>query len=665
MSTPRFDDIDARFLAGMDSSSDPSTIGQESYARGMNVVNRGGVLQCRPGYRCKQALPTGNSQGAAVFRPLQGYEVLLYGVEGVLYASQYPFAESSVVPNVSFAPQARQLFFQQAQQNIRYNDDASLTLIPSRNVMVIQDGGLTAPAVYDGTTAEHQRGGGTIPLGGAMAWSGDRLWVSQGTKLFAGDIANPLSFREPLYFATVLSFSLPGEITALAEVPNSNLAQLLVFTESTTTLIQSGIRNREDWNATPNFQRILFPSVGCVSARSITAHLGLLWWYSTFGLTSLDAASLTQQTSILPYRDDALADSKGRLSQDLGGVAMAFFESYLLVSTPYCDKFNRHTWVLDNAPIQRLNGAAGAAWNSFWTGTRPVQWIYGSFAGREQIFFLSRDFDGQNRLWEAFTSDRLDDGCPITWYVETRAINGGSLLLNKQFRYADVFLSELDGEIDIGVFWAGASRGKYKRILSKRIKASKGSIRSDQRIAADSKIFAMKKQMRTIRTQDAKQLAVEESLSSTGVESENAEFIDDAFQLLIVGSGPGAVSGIRYYLEPAPGTAGSNSPNKELSGAVEQDETEENFVRFDGAAAEAHTFADALAELTTELLVFISNRTVTVTQSGVTSIMAGYGESVISQADADKIATAVATKKAVNELQVNLPKIVSLGLALA
>ena len=33
-------------------------------------------------------------------------------------------------------------------------------------------------------------------------------------------------------------------------------------------------------------------------------------------------------------------------------------------------------------------------------------------------------YDGNNRLWEAFSADRLDDGCPITWYLETRAVNG-------------------------------------------------------------------------------------------------------------------------------------------------------------------------------------------------------------------------------------------------
>lgn len=645
--------------------SEPGTLTEDSYARSMNMVNRGGILQCRPGYRCKLATASGNFQGAGVFRPKQGYPVILYVVEGVLYASISPFVESSTISGVSFASQARQVFFQQAEQSLQYNDDGSLTLISPRNVMVIQDGGLTAPAVYDGTTAEHQRGSGAIPLGGPMAWSGDRLWVARGTNLFASDIANPLSFREPDYFATVQAFVLPGEITALAEVPNSDIAQLLVFTDSTTSLIQSGIRNRAVWNSTANFQRVLFPTVGCVSNRSVTAHLGLLWWYSAFGLTSLDAASLTRQTSILPYRDNEMNDSKTRLSQDLTGISMAFFENYLLVSVPYADRYNRHTWVLDQAPLQTSGGAAGAAWNSVWTGTRPVQWLYGNFAGSEQVFYFSKDFDGTNRLWEAFSPDRLDDGCPITWYVEGRGIDGGTPLMQKIFRYVDVFLQELSGDIDVAVFWAGASRGRYKKILEKRIRASRGTIRSGVAIRYDTLLFALKKQMRILRTQDARELASKETKSSTGVESPDAEFLDESFQVLIVGSGPAAVQGIRYFLEPAPGQSGSNSPEKELSGGVEVDEDEENFVRFDGAASESHTFQEALNSLSEDIPVFVSNRTATITQSGLTSVMNGYAESVVSQADADKIALCVATKKAVNELQRNLPKLVSVGLELA
>ncbi|NOS67893.1 MAG: hypothetical protein HOO67_06070 [Candidatus Peribacteraceae bacterium] len=663
MSTPRLEDFDLSFLSGMDSLSEPGQLEAGFYSRSMNTVNRGGTVQCRPGHRCKMVLPQGNLQGGIVFRPKKGPEVLLVAVDGIVYSSVFPFSSFEALSDIEFAPHVRQLFFVQAEQSIVQNADGSLTLVAPKNIVVIQDGGLTPAAVYDGTRAVHQRGEGTIPAGGPMAWSGDRLWVARDANLFASDIANPVSFTEPLYIATISAFVLPGVITALAEIPSAETASLLVFTDEATTLIQSGIRNRAAWPTVENFQRVILPKVGCVSERSITSHLGLLYWYSAFGLTSLDSALLTKQTSVLPYSDNEMADSKARLSADLAGVALGYFENYLMVSVPFEDRYNRHTWVLDQAPLQRATGRTQPAWNSFWTGTRPVQWLFGTFHGENRIFHLSHDFDGNNRLWESFSPDRLDDGCPITWYLETRAVDGNVPLRGKKFRYADIFLQELSGNVDIGVFWAGGFRGKFKRILSKSIRATRGSIRSGETITAETLLFALKKQQRTIRTQDAMQLAMCETQQSTGVESDDAEFLDESFQLLIVGSGPGAVQGIRYYMEPPPGIQGSNGPNKETSAAVEEDETEENFVRFDGAAAESHEFSDALLALSDDIPVYTANTSVTFVQDGFTAVGTGSGESVISQADADKIAACVATKKAVAELQRVLPRIVSLGLS--
>jgi len=113
------------------------------------------------------------------------------------------------------------------------------------------------------------------------------------------------------------------------------------------------------------------------------------------------------------------------------------------------------------------------------------------------------DFDGQNRLWEAFSPDRLDDGCPITWYVETRAYSFNVPLEDKTMRYADIYLSELAGLDDFAVFWAGPYRGRYKRIMTKRIESPRGSIRVGHPITSDQKMFAFKKQTRPLRTQDA------------------------------------------------------------------------------------------------------------------------------------------------------------------
>ena len=653
--TPRVEDGELTFLGGMDSMTDSNQLTPGFYARSMNTVNRGGVVQCRPGYRCKFVMPPGNLQGGFVFRPKVGIESILFAVDGNVYLSEYPYRSFRQLA-IQFSATARQLFFVQAEQATTRNDDGSIRLVPPINLVIIQDGGLTAPAVFDGFNAVHDE---NIKLGGPMAWSGDRLWVAQGAKLFASDIYDPRHFLEPQYFATVEAFTLPGEITALAEpTANAELASLLVFTDSTTTLIQSGIRNRSTWASTPNFQRLQFPDLGCVSSKSPVFFHGLLWWFSNDGLTNINAAMLTRQSSLMDDQDSEMIDSKSRLGDDLAGVACGTFEHYLMVSVPYCDKFNLHTWVLDGATLMKKH-ATPFTWNSVWTGTRPTDWFSGLFAGVNRIFFASADFDGQNRLWEAFSPDRLDDGCPITWYVETRSYSADSPLKDKKMLYADIYLSELAGTVDVGVFWAGPHRGRYKRILTKRIEAPRGSFRIGHTVSSANKIFAFKKQVRAMRTQDGRLLASSEDLSSCDIENVKLDFLDESFQLLIVGSGPGAVRGIRIYEEPAPGTPGSVSPNKELSGRCEEDEgPEQNFVRFDGAAS------DTIEALNSNIPLFTSNRTVSLSDQGLTEVGTGYGESVISQDDADKIANTTARRKAARKLEEALPILISTGLGL-
>lgn len=646
-------DGDVGFLPGQNSNADPAQLAPGAYARSMNTVNRGGIVQCRPGYRCKFAAPMGNLQGGSFFFPKQGTPVIVFGVEGLVYVSEYPFVEYRQVADVQFSPHARQLFFKQVEQSIEINDDGSLSFVSPRNLLVIQDGGFSPAAVFDGSRAERQLGPTAIPIGGPMEWIGDRLWVARGPNVYASDLANPLGFTEPQYITTVEAFIFPGEVTALSRTPSLEFPQLMVFTNTTTSLLQASIRDRAQWILTRDFQKMLFPNIGCTSQRSVVAHYGILWWWSAYGLTSFDSAMLSRQSSALPYRDSEMQDSKSRLSDDVAGIASVAVENYLLVSVPYANLYNTHTWVMDNGAYQTLNQMAPPAWNSVWTGTRPVEWLAAQVNETNMVFYFSKDFDGMNRLWEAFIPDRLDDGCPITWYVETRGYYLRDSLGRKQFRYADIFLGELLGTFDIAVFWGGTIRGKYKRILTERIEATRGILRSDDIIKATDLLFALKKQSRRIRTQDAKEIITAEIQSSCDVESDFQEFIDESFQLLIVGSGPGAVRGLKQLIDPESG--------EKLGGACEEDETGTRAVRYDGAAAESAVFDDAVKELSQDDVVFRSNRTVTLTSGELTEVGIGTAESVISQQDADKIAQCIATRKAARAMESVMPDIVSVG----
>lgn len=647
---PSFRNLDGEigFPFGQNSALDPARLPQGFNCRGYNVVHRGNIAQTRPGYRCLQSLPDGNFQGAQFFRPKLGNPVLLFAVEGLVYISSAPFTTFRQVPGIAFLSYSRQVFFQNVEQSVQANPDGSLTLIDARNLLVIQDG-FTAPAVFDGATAEHQFGPGSIPVGTVMAFVSDRLWVARGSKLFASDLANPTSFVEPLYVTSAPFFQLPGPITAITRTVGMPIENLLVFTSRTTSLFQSSIRDRSQWITTPNFQRIVFPNIGCVANLSVVAMNGLLWWFAEFGLTNFDAASQAFVTSTLPYVDMPMTDSKSRLSEDVGGICGIAVENYLLQSVPWSDVFNRHTWVKDNS-------LENPSW-SIWTGTRPMVWLSEEINGFTQVFHISKDRCGCNILWLSFLPDRLDDRCEITSVLETRAYAGTDPLTGKQIRFADIYLSELFGTVDIAVFWGGAKRGQYKRVLTKRIEAERCRMRYNDRYCYNDVLFDLKKQSRKIRTQDAREIYELEKQTSCGVEREvdGAEFIDEAFQLLIVWSGPGAVDAVKFFSDPEGGD--------KLSGYCEEDETDVRAVRMDGAAEHDESYAVAIARLgaTCEELPFRSARTATITVGDDTAHGIGIAESVISQQDADKVAQCIAEADAGKQLQAVLPSVVSQG----
>ncbi len=171
----------------------------------------------------------------------------------------------------------------------------------------------------------------------------------------------------------------------------------------------------------------------------------------------------------------------------------------------------------------------------------------------------------------------------------------------------------------------------------------------------NSKIFAFKKQSRVVRTQDAKDKSVMETESSCSVESPWEEFFDESFQLLVAGSGPCAVDMVKVVFEP------SVSRDNLLRTDECEDETEENVVRSDGAAAESDTEAAAWQELSEDVLEFTSLRSTSLTSRGFSEVGVGEGRSIISQEDADKVALRVAVRKAAAKLEADLPRIVSLG----
>lgn len=328
------------------------------------------------------------------------------------------------------------------------------------------------------------------------------------------------------------------------------------------------------------------------------------------------------------------------MAGDLSRMASVSYENLILISAPYADKRNKHTWVHD-AGANDLNSETAIAtptpvWASVWTGVNPVEWASMAQDKEPRIFCASMDDDGNNRVYEAFTGATRDNGCDFPWGFESRAYTGGTPLV-KHLRFVLYSLSEIQGEVNLKISWAGGSRGRWKTIDQPTYYAEEGTIASKTDLTAAGKVYALKKQSRIARTQDVHDME-EDKLTSAGIEGlvetieANKESVDTAFQIRVEGSGPCAVRSLFLFMDPV------GSPD---NGQVNEPETRaSNFVRFDGAASETEPPLDedpesfnATAHGSAVWHNFAGNATATVV---------GY----VSQPESDKRAQQIAQARA-------------------
>jgi hypothetical protein len=155
----------------------------------------------------------------------------------------------------------------------------------------------------------------------------------------------------------------------------------------------------------------------------------------------------------------------------------------------------------------------------------------------------------------------------------------------------------------------------------------------------------LKKQSRLARTQDVRDLP-EDGLASAGIEGPiytveaDKETIDTGFQFRLEGSGPCAIRALRVFmdLEHEPDNGQSDKP-----------ETDDHFVRFDGAAA------DNEEDLRVEPETFTATKTAQARRNNFVAEAEATVISTVSQSDADKRATQVARARAEARLRQIVP----------
>jgi hypothetical protein len=547
-------------VMGCDSYTKSDEIQDNEVVMAMNCVCRGGIYQTRPGTKSLYCLPKGNLQGFTLFTPDNGVAQQVAAVDGVIYVSPAPFTAWRRLKNIQFSPTSKYIAWAVTLKSVTVNNAGEIvTLATPYSILIMQDG-VTRAAYWDGGNSGHLNpssppdvtddtavpGFNQTPVGLWSIWSGNRLWVSRGNQIYAGDIGDPLSFTETLYLNEGRAFYLSGPCTGMIELPadSSGAKGFIAFTEKDGTLFQSNIQDRTTWLATPLFQNTILPNIGCVAPRSLITQYGLNWWFAPRGFTNLNAAFRQNLSSRIDYQDNEMFASKAYLGPDLSSICAGFYENYTMVSVPSGDILNRHTWVLDQAPFE---GNANA-WPGYWTGWRPVEWAMGNVNGSARIFFASVDYDGNNRVWEAMQQEKTDNGCRITSFLQLKEHAAGNLY-QKRYDFSKFFLSQIYGEVDLSTYVA-STKGGFQLQKNFHIVASEGQIFDNVEYSQDGPFMVGNRvQTRTIKTPTNQE---DNDCNRCGVESVEGNMIDYAFSNLLVWSGQMGVKAYQMFFHDEP-----------------------------------------------------------------------------------------------------------------
>ena len=574
--------LDGQWVSGVDSLLYPTDLAQGCYAWGVNVINRGGVIQTRPGKRRVVSFCGRNAQGMHWCRTIDDRNFKLVAVDGLIYLAEFPFTAWTQLSGVQLDAKVPVIYFETGLQAVYYDVSNNLVLLPDgpHNIVLIQDG-LSTPCYWDamsnasGKVDQFYVTGvprAPLPIGTVMLWKDNRLWVVVRNLIYASDLLYPQSFQEEQFLATKTGIRAPRSIVDMAAAP---VQGILVKTDSSLHSIQSFIPDRTTWQTTIKFFDDVNVEIGQIAYHGSAMLHGMPWLFTARGIISYDRALTQNLTTVILTVDGEMQRSKNLLSPDVTTIAMGAWENVLLVAVPASSLYNRHTWVMDAGIAEKLNVQSGMAWSSVWTGTYPVQFTSPIVDGTQHNYELaySAGFLALNQgespspqpetnaplqanihLWENFIPAQLDDvETDINCSVETKAF---TLSTDDYYRFvfAEFMLVNLRGVVPMQVYVTGLA-GNYQLLFSTTLRADIGSWGNPTKetplyyvAKAGTTIFQnYRRQVRHLRTTEFVVHESDDGAACTEIQRQDG--IDKAFQLMIQWQGRLGIRMLKFFYD--------------------------------------------------------------------------------------------------------------------
>lgn len=455
--------------AGVSSAVAPELLPDNQNAWMFNGQNRGGKPSTRPPIVHCLDLPEGLIQGGESFSVQNG--MIVASIAGRMFrirVNANSFSWEEIPLGFINSPVVKQVWMTQTIETL-----------------VIQDG-QSDPILYNGSVAP--RAGPTqVPRGRMMAYGNGRLWVAvDANNLEAGDIrtgtpSSELYFTEATYLLGGGKLFFPQALRALSFIPvtgQSDYGVLLAYSDDETKAIRADITSRDDWGQVPGFVTDILRSVGASSQWSIASvNQDLYWRDSNTGIRSIRNALADEAgpgSSPVSREVSRLVDYDSQ--QLLAFCSSVYHDNRLLMtSSPYLMSNGgtgfKSLVSLDFATLSTMQGKSPPAFDGQWSGLNFVKLISGKFNGQNRAFTLVTDDQGNNQLWEFKNRGRADltSDCgtgvqiesPIKCYLEYPLRNFGVNKVRKRLERCDVWLSQVDGPLDLQVYWLSDNSAKW------------------------------------------------------------------------------------------------------------------------------------------------------------------------------------------------------------
>lgn len=573
--------IDGQWSGGVDSLLYPSDLIQGTYAWLVNGVNRGGVVQTRPAKRRVKSFCGRKAQGHFWARTFDDRNYEMVAIDGKVYWSIFPFTSWTQLENVTFRPDVDRIWFCNGEQAIEYGPDNAIVLLPNpKNIVLMQDG-TSLPCYWDlsdfsngviDNTYVTGNPKAPLPVGTAMAWQDNRLWLAVDNLVFASDLLYPQSFNENTYLAEQSGFRFPRSVVNMIGSP---VQGLLVLTDSSMHSLMTFVQDRTKWQTTEGFQSDVNTEVGLIAPWAIAYLHGMPWFLTARGVISYDRALTQNLTTVLLTVDGEMQRSKNLLGPDVTRACMGVWENVLMLALPASSIDNRHTWIMDAGIAEKLNNTSGMCWVGIWTGTYPVQFTSPIINGTQHNYelayssgFLALNYGDSPspqpetdlppqayiHLFENFTPNQFTHvENPIHCSLETKAY---TLATDDYYRFvfAEFLLVNLKGIVPVQVYVAGLA-GNYQPLFKTTLRADIGPWGNPTQATllyyvAQGKTTEFENYRRQVRHLRSQEFVVHGSQDGSAcIEIGRLDGVDKAFQLMLQWQGRLGVRQIKFFYD--------------------------------------------------------------------------------------------------------------------